>query len=358
MNETTEIRLAKAPYRLPRYLGVAYLLLTAYACLWPFDELRSIAGGPLEFLIQPWPRYFILQDALFNIAGFVPLGFLGLASLPKALRGRQAVLLVLGACTLFSFGLEFCQNYLVGRVASNLDLACNALGGLVGALLALRWRGGLAPGGWVYFWRSRRLPAGRGGEIGILLILTWWLSQSEPLATLFNNGDLRPIFALSAPIGFSVKRYIAFEAASVACGLLAFGMFLRCGLRNPSPWLVGLLVLIGVVVKTLAGLFFVRPADPWLWAAPGVSWGLLAGCAALAACWRLQPSTRQAIASFALLLSTVLVNLSPGNPFEEASQHLIRSGHFTGFRGLTLALSLAWPFCALSWLALVASRRD
>ena len=358
MNEYTDIRLVRAPYRLARYLGVAYLLLTAYACLWPFDEFRNIAGGPLEFLIQPWPRYFILQDALFNIAGFVPLGFLGLASLPKAQTGYKPVLLVLGVCTLFSFGLEFYQNYLVSRVASNLDLACNALGGLLGALLALRWRKTLTPGGILHNWRTRRLPPGRRGEIGLLLILAWWLAQSEPLSDLFSNGDLRPIFALAAPIGFSVKRYIAFEAASVACGLLAFGMFLRCGLRNPSPWLVGLIVAAGVLIKALAGLWFVRPAAPWPWTAPGAGWGLVAGGLLLTAFWRSRPSTRLALASLSLLLSTVLVNLSPGNPFEEASQHLIRNAHFTGLHGLTLALALVWPFCALAWLALVTSKRD
>lgn len=342
--------------RLARYLGLAYFLLTAYACLSPFDDLRSIAGSPLEFLIQPWPRYFSLLDAVLNVLGFVPLGFLILAA-QREKPNRRSATKVIAVCILFSFSLEFCQNYLVTRVASNLDLACNAIGGVLGAWAGLRWRDVLAPGGWLHAWRVRRLPAGRRGEIGILLILAWWLTQSDPIASLFSNGDLRPVFDLAAPIGFSVRRYVWFEAATVISSLLAVGLFLRCGLRSPSPWLVGFLILGGVAVKAISAAWFVIPADPWLWATPGAAWGLCLGSIALAVCWRLHPSTRLALANLALLLATVLVNLAPGNPFEDASQHLVRSGHFVGLRSLTLALALIWPFGALGWLALSGAAR-
>lgn len=341
--------------RLPRYLGLAYFFLTAYACLSPFDDFRSIAGGPFEFLFQRWPRYFSPVDAALNVLGFIPLGFLMLAAQRENPGSRRSITRVLIVCALFSFSLEFCQNYLATRVASNLDLACNALGGWLGALAGLRWHHALDPGGVVHAWRMRRLPLGRKGEFGILLILAWWLTQSDPIATLFSTGDLRPVFDLVAPIGFSVQRYVWFEAASIGCSLLAIGLFLRCGLRSPSPWLVGFLILTGIVIKGIAAAWFVVPADPWLWATPGAAWGLSIGSVALAACWRLPPPARLALANLALLLATVLVNLAPGNPFEEASQHLVRSGHFIGFRGLTLALALAWPFCALSWLALSSS---
>lgn len=337
--------------RLPRYLGFAYFLLTAYACLTPFDDFRSIAGSPLEFLIQGWPRYFIPLDAALNVLGFVPLGFLTAAAQRSQIPPRQALVRAALLCAAFSFSLEFCQNYLAERVASNLDLACNALGGLLGAWGGTRWRHVMIPGGWVHAWRHRRLPAGRRGEMGVLLIVTWWLTQIDPTATLFSSGDLRPIFDLVAPIGFSVRRYVGFEAATVCCSLVSIGLFLRCGLHSPSPWLAGLLIGLGIGVKTVAGSWFVTPADPWLWATPGTGWGLALGLAGLGACWRLRPSTRLALANLALLLATVLVNLAPANPFEEASQHLSRSGHFVGIHSLTLALSLAWPFCALSWLA-------
>ncbi|MBK9220434.1 MAG: VanZ family protein [Uliginosibacterium sp.] len=342
---------ARETNRLPRYLGFAYFLLTAYACLTPFDDFHSIAGSPLEFLIQGWPRYFIPLDAALNVLGFVPLGFLVAAAQRGKTPPRQALIRAALLCTAFSFSLEFCQNYLAERVASNLDLACNALGGLFGAAAGARWRHVMVPGGWVHAWRHRRLPAGRRGEIGILLIFTWWLTQVDPVAALFASGDLRPVFDLVAPIGFSVQRYVWFEAATVCCSLISIGLFFRCGLRNPSPWLAGFLILAGIGVKAMAAAWFVVPADPWLWATPGTGWGLALGFVGLSACWRLRPSTRLALANLALLMATVLVNLAPANPFEEASQHLSRSGHFVGIHSLTLALSLAWPFCALSWLA-------
>ena len=157
---------ARETNRLPRYLGFAYFLLTAYACLTPFDDFHSIAGSPLEFLIQGWPRYFIPLDAALNVLGFVPLGFLVAAAQRGKTPPRQALIRAALLCTAFSFSLEFCQNYLAERVASNLDLACNALGGLFGAAAGARWRHVMVPGGWVHAWRHRRLPAGRRGEIG------------------------------------------------------------------------------------------------------------------------------------------------------------------------------------------------
>ncbi|WP_018610713.1 VanZ family protein [Uliginosibacterium gangwonense] len=347
----------KDTHRLSRYLGFTYLCLTAYACLWPFDDYRSISGSPLEFLFQGWPRYFILSDFIVNILGFIPLGFLVVAARRTITSRSNAVITSFLVCTLYSFSLEFCQNYLVSRVASNLDLTCNSLGALIGALAGLRWRHILLPGGWFHAWRMRRLPAGHRGEIGMLLVLAWWLTQSEPLAPLFSNGDLRPVFDLLAPISFSVRRFVWFEAAGVAFSLLAFGLFIRCGLKGASAWLLGLLVLIGAAIKTIATSWFVIPPDPLLWASPGALWGMGLGAVALAVCWRLRPSVRLALANLALLLATVLINLAPGNPFEEASQHLIRSGHFIGFRSLTLDFALLWPFCALSWLAFTSSRR-
>lgn len=347
----------KDAYRLPRYLGFTYFCLAAYACLWPFDDFRSIPGSPFEFLIQGWPKYFILSDVIVNILGFIPLGFLAVAAgAPGTSRWRHIAAVVAG-CSLFSFSLEFCQNYLISRVASNLDLASNALGALIGAVAGMRWGGILRPGGWFYLWRQRRLPWGRRGELGLLLILAWWLTQSEPLAPLLCNGDMRALFDLLPPLSFSVRRFVWFEGASVALSLLSLGLFLRGGLRGVSLWLIGLILVIGVAIKALASTWFVIPADPFLWASPGTLWGMLAGIVALAFCWRLPPTPRLALTNLSLLLATVLVNLAPGNPFEEASQHLIRSGHFIGFRNLTLSLALAWPFCAIAWLAVSGAAR-
>ena len=59
---------------LARPLALAYALLVAYACLHPLTGWRDSGLPALDWLWAPWPRYFILEDFLFNILGYLPLG--------------------------------------------------------------------------------------------------------------------------------------------------------------------------------------------------------------------------------------------------------------------------------------------
>jgi glycopeptide antibiotics resistance protein len=70
-----------------------------------------------------------------NVA-VLPLGFflgLALSRLRGRFTGMALATLLAGA---ISFRLESVQTWLPSRVPSNLDLACNTLGGLLGALWA------------------------------------------------------------------------------------------------------------------------------------------------------------------------------------------------------------------------------
>jgi glycopeptide antibiotics resistance protein len=84
-----------------------------------------------------------LADAVINIIGFVPFGFLvSLYLSQKASLSRAQTIhwaLVLGGMT--SFLIEFLQAYLPTRDSSYLDLINNILGTMVGALLVIRLSG-------------------------------------------------------------------------------------------------------------------------------------------------------------------------------------------------------------------------
>ena len=61
---------------LARPLALAYALLVAYACLHPLAGWRDSGLPPFDWLWAPWPKYFILEDFIFNIVGYLPLGLL------------------------------------------------------------------------------------------------------------------------------------------------------------------------------------------------------------------------------------------------------------------------------------------
>ena len=63
--------------------------------------------------------------------------------------------------------------------------------------------------------------------------------------------------------------------------------------------------------------------------------------------------TRIALAGMALLAGTVLVNLTPINPYSEAALAAWRQGHFLNFNGLTRWVASLWPFVALPYLMVV-----
>jgi len=84
-----------------------------------------------------------------------------------------------------------------------------------------------------------------------------------------------------------------------------------------------------------------------------VAAGLLLAFAAL----RLPRTARLALSAALLMAATVLVNLSPPNPYFAATLKVWEQGHFLNFNGLTRLVSSAWPFAALVYLVYLAAGR-
>lgn len=337
--------------RLPRYLCVAYALLTFYVCLYPFKGWVDSGVHPLAFLIAPWPKYNLWLDVWLNVAGFLPLGFTFAAALHDRRRGVRTIVLAMLVSATLSFSVELLQNYLPTRVASNLDLGTNILGGMLGAWAGLRWGSIFDEGGRIQRWRSRHIHAGHIGEVGIILIALWWLTQLEPTTTLFGNGDLRVLFDLPAPMAFSARRYMFLETAIAASSTLALGLLLMRCLRETSIGTLAVVLALGLGLRSLADYVFLAPADPLHWASTGGLRGLALGLLLLAVAGRLPRWSQHSLASLTLLVSTALVNLAPDNPYVDASVRTIQEGHFLNFFGLTQLSAALWPFFALAWLS-------
>lgn len=80
---------------------------------------------------------FLKFDIWSNVLGFMPLAFLLAWK-----RGARGVAIALGVGIALSFSAELAQTQIVGRASSLVDLACNAIGALLGGLLGA-WLGAL-----------------------------------------------------------------------------------------------------------------------------------------------------------------------------------------------------------------------
>lgn len=345
------------PAPLPRYLSVVCGLLILYVCLHPFSGWRDSGVPPLDFLTEPWPKYTIWSDIWQNVLGYIPFGFVLAPALCTGRPAWRVLLLVVLVSSGLSFCVEFVQNYLPTRVASNLDLATNVLGGAIGGIAGLRWGHIFNEDGLVQHWRSNHVLPGHVGEMGLILVGLWWLSQLEPTTTLFGDGDLRVIFDLPAPMEFSAQRYMTLESAIVAFNILGLGLLLRRILKHLRIWVVVVVLLVGLGLRSLADYVFIFPADPWHWATSSGLRGLLIGLVLLAAASRMPRWGQHSLACLALLCQTALVNVAPDNPFIDASVRTVQEGHFLNFYGLTQFSAAMWPFLALAYLSALAGLR-
>ncbi len=343
--------------RLSLYLALAWAALAIYASLYPFAGWRDSGANPLVFLIAAWPRYYTGFDIATNIAAYIPLGFF------LCITGRRWVTWALSLAITVLMGLslsltlEIAQNFLPSRVASNLDLACNTGGVLLGALAAARWGGFMLEHGRLTRLRDRLLSERRGVDSGLILLGLWLITQLDPAMISFGTGDLRRLLDLPPAQPFSAERFRDVEAIVAATGLLAALMFASLLAASRQRRLLPLILVVSaLVLKTLALALLMGPSHGLAWATPGT----LSGAAMAIVIWmagaRLVLPLQRALAAFSLLLATAIVNLAPSNPYLENTLQVWNPGQFLNFHGLTEFAASVWPFFALPWLMLLSTK--
>ncbi len=351
-------------------LAAVYTLLVVYASLYPFGELRWPAGASwAELLHLPWPRWRDRFDEVANFLGYVPLG--ALLALGWARTGVPPALGALAALCLpafLSYGLEFTQYFIPGRVPSGRDLVLNASGAALGVVLALglRWLG------WVDRWRLWRLRWFEPQASPALVLLLLW-----PVALLFPAPlplGLGQVFdelgawipelldgtpwagAVAPPV---VQRGVLRQALSpwvegtaVGAGLLAPCLLAFATLR--PGWcrlLVPALVLcVALGTTALSTALNFGPAHAWTWVTPAVAPGLVVGFALSVAAAALKPRVAAALGLVALATVVSLGASAPADPYFAASLQLWEQGQFIRFHGMSQWVGWAWPYAAMAWL--------
>lgn len=340
---------------LPRYLAAAYTLLVVYASLHPFSGWRDNGVLPFVYLTAAWPRYWTVFDIVVNVLAYLPLGFLWTSALRPWRGSLVAVVLTLLLGGALSLSLETIQNWLPSRVASNLDLATNLVGVLLGALAGRRWGAALLDGGRLHAVVHRLIGDDSVAHSGLLLLAIWLLTQLNPEILLFGNGDLRGLLGGGRPAqaaSYTVDYFPWIEAGVAAGNTLSVGLICSCLLQMRQRVLTLGVIGLAVLMKSfsLTVLAATASAD---WATTGSLAGLAAGLLLWFLASDLPHVWRRVFAALALMLTTIFVNLAPDNPYLAASLQVWRQGHFLNFNGLTRLASSLWPFLALPWLMLL-----
>lgn len=346
------------PSRLVAYLTLGYAALIVYASLYPLSGWHDSGSAPLAFLAAAWPRHYTGFDLASNVVAYLPFGFLLTSALYRhGAPWRAALLTVLGGALLSGL-LELVQNYLPSRVPSNLDLACNSLGSLLGAVAGLRWGRFVADGSRLALLRERLLQPADGSDAGLSLLGVWLLTQLSPETLLFGSGNLRQLLALTPAQPFTADGFVTLEAMVAGSGLLAAGLAAGLLLRRHPRALVGALLAVALLVKTLAFALLMGPHAALHWLTPGNAVGLGAGLLLWWAASFLHPALQRMLAALALLFATTMVNIAPDNPYLVNTLQTWNPGQFLNFNGLTRLACALWPFLALAWLMLYRPRAD
>ncbi|MDH4189435.1 MAG: VanZ family protein [Betaproteobacteria bacterium] len=345
---------------LARLMFGVYAVLVVYASLYPFSGWRDPQISALAFLSAPWPRFLTVFDVAANVLGYLPLGLLCALAVYPGWRKRRALFAGAVCGALLSLLLEATQSYLPTRFASNVDLLCNIAGALLGGALGARYAPRiLAEAGPLKQWRRSVFRAGLDADLGLVLIALWLFTQLNPTMLLFGAGDLRDLFAATEGRGYAPRFFVTIETLAAAANLLAVAILfadLAVSDRLVRRALV-LLVLLALCVKSAAFVIVLRVEHVFAWLTPGAKQGLAIGLLAAFAALAMPRGARLVLAAILLLAATVFVNLAPPNPYLAATLTVWQQGHFLNFNGLTRLVSFAWPFAALAYLILLASRR-
>ncbi|MDB5907419.1 MAG: hypothetical protein JWP34_1533 [Massilia sp.] len=351
---------------------VAYLLLIVYASWFPFSGWRDTGLSPLAFLNLTPQRYWTGFDVAVNIVGYIPLGMLIVPSVYPRLRGAWAVLVAALLGMLVSGAMEAVQTYLPSRVPSNLDFLTNSIGCLIGAFIG-------AAGARSYLNQSRlfqlrqRWFAPHASQ-GLVLLALWPLAQIYPQGYLFGHGQVLPIFSewlsdwldtnidlvamLHPGAAMSVEQYWLSETIITACGMSGAVLAMLCLLRRGAPRTGLIVAMVGaaLAVKTLSTSLLFTPDNAWVWITPGAQGGFLIGLIMVAGLAFAPMVAQRRLAVVSLLLSLIVVNTVPVNPYFVSTLQGWVQGKFLNFNGAAQFLSLLWPFCAL-WFLILPSHK-
>lgn len=213
-----------------------YLLLIAYGSLYPFTGWRvPLQGGWQEiwtFLFASWPRYVTRTDLITNVLAYIPFGYLLTVWLRAYANRWPTVFYAALGGALCSLAMESLQVFLPGRIASNLDILTNIVGTLIGVALYRFLQNGKWPGHLLPLWRGQRFVPGLWGDVGLLLLALWALSQLSLDMPSLVAGNLKTQFIPVWELAGNWRRLHPLHALIYGLESAVATLYIACLLRR------------------------------------------------------------------------------------------------------------------------------
>lgn len=351
---------------------LAYLLLIIYASWYPFSGWRGSGLSPTAWMVASMPQYWTKFDAIVNVIGYIPLGMMLVLAIYPRFRGMWAIVVAFILGMVVSGTMESLQTYLPSRVPSSLDFVTNSAGALIGAFIGLAGARSYLNESRLYQTRQRWFAP--HASQGLVLLALWPVAQIYPLGYMFGHGQLLPIFSdwlsrlldtkidlvamLRPGAALTVEQYWLSETIITACGMTGAVLTMLCLLNRAAPKvrLMVAMLAAALLLKTLASSLLFTPENAFVWITPGAQGGFLIGLIMLAGLMFAPQVAQRRLAIVTLLLSLLVVNSVPVNPYFSSTLQGWVQGKFLNFNGAAQFLSLLWPFFAI-WFLMLPSHK-
>ncbi len=353
-------------------LALVYIGLILYASLYPFSDWRYQGIVPWAFLTSPLPKYWTGFDLTVNVLGYMPLGFLLVMSALRVGKDRFAVFLATLTAGVLSLTMESLQSYLPTRVPSNVDLALNVVGALVGAALAPF----LDKLGLIDHWsRFRARWFAADARSGLVLLALWPVALLFPAGLPFGLGQVQERLEVALASAMQETPFLNWlpvreielqpllpgvELVCVVLGLLIPCLLAYCIIYSPIRRAVLLLLVfaVGVAITVLSAALSFGPEHAWAWLNLPAQVGMVAALVlATSLLWIPRRLTFAALL-LALGVDLSLLNQAPASPYFAQTLSTWEQGRFIRFHGLAQWLGWLWPYAVLIYGLIQAGSRE
>ena len=353
-------------------LSLALTGLIIYASLYPFADWRNQGISPFTFLTASWPVYLTGFDVAVNALGYAPLGFLLALVFMRTNHTIWALAMAFFCGALLSLCMETLQSYLPSRIPSNVDLALNSVGALLGAAMSWALEGLGVVGSWARF-RGRWFALDARGAL--VLLMLWPVALLFPAPVPLGLGQVLERLEVSLSEMLTGTPFINWlPLRDIELQPLVPGVEMLCvALGGLVPILLGYCVIrtirqrcvfavaalaLGIGVSALSAALSFGPEHAWAWLDTTVRAGLtLASIAAVL----LLPLRRRGAAAFALLVISVqlaMLNQAPTGAYFAQTLQTWEQGQFIRFHGLAQWLGWVWPYAVLFYLLVRLSKTE
>jgi VanZ family protein len=326
-----------------------YLILVAFVSLNPFHFDFSNSLMPWDWLFAPTPKYIPIFDVQSNIIAYLPLGFLTVFALYPRLKKWSALFFSVCLGILYSGTMESLQTYLPTRIPSLIDLYSNGLGMLLGALFAIP----LSPA-WLSGNRVERLRESYFGKHQgfFIILLLCMLAQTYPQNAWLGMGDLGYLFTRVSPYWEIPIGNTSQEILITALSSFAIGSFALFGMKSSDKSLraVTIFFILMFLFRAVMVQFQFRQEGIFQWWDISLVIGFLIGYLLIYLANMASKKSQWYLATFALILQCVIVNLLPKNPYFLAQLEQLRQGNMIHLNGLLGWISMMWPYAAILFL--------